>query len=122
VLIFELDTPSWSSYEYSSTPSILSIEEDVVYPWEITMVVDCMLDFQECRMAKTKTTALLRSPGELLAKGTFEDSPRSSSGSHRSSIEVKVESTSTSSSSEGETSSSGRVGLKKRDCAQKEQV
>jgi len=31
VLIYEPDTPLWSSCEYSSSPSILSIEEEVVY-------------------------------------------------------------------------------------------
>ena len=73
------------------------------------MVVDRMLDFQERRMAKTKTTTRLRSPDELLAEGTSEGNPSSSCASHRSSTEVKVESTSTSSSLEGETSSFGMV-------------
>ncbi|KAJ8420253.1 hypothetical protein Cgig2_014907 [Carnegiea gigantea] len=89
--------------EYSSTPSILSIEEDVVYLWEIDVAVDRILDFQERRMAKTTTTARLRSPDELLAEGTSEGNPSSSSGSHRSNVEVELESASTSSSLEGET-------------------
>ncbi|KAJ8439000.1 hypothetical protein Cgig2_012996 [Carnegiea gigantea] len=68
VPIFEPRTPSWSSCEYSSTPSILNIEKDV----EIDVAVDRMVDFQERRMAKTKTTPWLRSPDELLAEGTAE--------------------------------------------------
>jgi len=62
VLIFEPDTPSWSNCEHCSTPSILNIEEDVVYPWEIEVAIDRMLAFQERRMAKIKMTARLRSP------------------------------------------------------------
>jgi len=46
VPIFAPGTPSWSSCEYSSTPSILSIEEEVSYPWVITMA-DFINDFQE---------------------------------------------------------------------------
>jgi len=65
VLIFELGTPSSSSCEYSSTRRICSIEEDVVYPWEIDVAVDHMLGFQERRMPKTKMTARLRSPSLL---------------------------------------------------------
>ena len=38
VPVYEPGTPSWSTYEYSSTPSILSIEEDVIYPWELTQL------------------------------------------------------------------------------------
>jgi len=34
MLIYESGTPSWFSCEYSSTPSVLSVEEEVVYPWE----------------------------------------------------------------------------------------
>ncbi|KAJ8451405.1 hypothetical protein Cgig2_017796 [Carnegiea gigantea] len=37
VPIFEPGTPSWSSCEYSSTPSILSPEVEVTHPWEITI-------------------------------------------------------------------------------------
>jgi len=32
---YEPNTPSWSSCKCSSTPNILSIEEEVVYPWKI---------------------------------------------------------------------------------------
>ncbi|KAJ8423646.1 hypothetical protein Cgig2_006677 [Carnegiea gigantea] len=49
---FEQGIPSWSNYEYSSTPSILSLEVEVR------------------RMAKTKSTPCIRSPDEPLAKGT----------------------------------------------------
>ncbi|KAJ8440109.1 LOW QUALITY PROTEIN: hypothetical protein Cgig2_026460 [Carnegiea gigantea] len=45
---------------------------------------------QERRMAKTKTITWLRSPNELLAEGTSEGNPRSSSDSHRSSVEVEL--------------------------------
>jgi len=30
--VYEPGTPSWSSCEYSSTPGILNIEQDVIYP------------------------------------------------------------------------------------------
>jgi len=53
-------------------------------------------------MAKTNTTTRLRSLDELLAEGTSEGKPCSSSGSHRSSEDVEVPSTSTNSFSEGE--------------------
>ena len=76
--IFESDKTLWSSCEYSSAPSILSIEEDVIYPWEIDVVVDRVLDFQERRMAKTMMTTWLRSSDELMVEGTFEGNPRSS--------------------------------------------
>jgi len=45
VPLFELGTPSWSSFEYSSTPSVLSPDVEVSYPWEIT-IVDYMTYFQ----------------------------------------------------------------------------
>jgi len=89
VPIYEPDTPSWSSCEYSFTPSILSIKEEVVYPWEIDVAVSSMTDVEERRMAKIKMTALLRGANELLAAGTAEDSLRSTSGTHRSSVEVE---------------------------------
>ncbi|KAJ8430928.1 hypothetical protein Cgig2_033556 [Carnegiea gigantea] len=44
VPLFEPDTPAWSSFEYSSTPSILSPEVEVSYLWEIT-IVGFMNDF-----------------------------------------------------------------------------
>ena len=69
VPLFEPGTPSWSSCEYSSTPSILSPEVDVTYSWEIT-VANYMTDFQVRRMAKTKSTLCIRSPDEVLAEGT----------------------------------------------------
>jgi len=70
------------------------------------VAVDRMLDFQDRRMAKTKTTARLRSPDELLVKETSEGNLCCFSGSLRSSVEGKVDSTGTRSSIEGETSSS----------------
>ncbi|KAJ8434783.1 hypothetical protein Cgig2_033733 [Carnegiea gigantea] len=61
-------------------------------------------------MAKIQMTARLRSPDELLVKGTSEGNPRSSSGCNRSSIGVEVESTSTSSSpKEKQRSRSGKA-------------
>ncbi|KAJ8444831.1 hypothetical protein Cgig2_008888 [Carnegiea gigantea] len=81
-----------------------------------------VLNEAERRIAKTKTTARLRSPDRLMAEGTSKGNPPSSSGSSRSSTKVEVESTSTSSSLEGETSSSGRAMLKKRGRAQKKSV
>ena len=47
-----------SSCEYSSTPSILSIEEEVVYHWEIDIVLPRMSDVQEHKLARTKTARL----------------------------------------------------------------
>jgi len=83
------------------------------------MAIDCMLDFQQNRMAKIKMTARLRSHDELLAEGTFEGNPCPSSGYLKSSIEV--ESTSANSSSKGETSSSGGM-RKKRGRAQEKPI
>ncbi|KAJ8428712.1 hypothetical protein Cgig2_028195 [Carnegiea gigantea] len=122
VPIHEPDNPSWSSCEYSLTLSILSIERDVIFPWEINVAVDRMLDFQEYRIDKIRLTGRLRSLDELLAEGTSEGNPYSSYGSHRSSVEVKIKSVSTSSSSEGETSSLERAMLKKRGHAREEMV
>jgi len=45
VRLFEPGTPLWSSYEYSSSPSVLSPEVEVLYLWEIT-IADYMTDFQ----------------------------------------------------------------------------
>ncbi|KAJ8424066.1 hypothetical protein Cgig2_028739 [Carnegiea gigantea] len=64
------DTLSWSSCEYSSTPSILSMEEEAQ------------------RMAKTKSTSRMRSPNELLAEGTLEGNPCSAPSSSRPVAEV----------------------------------
>ena len=47
VPIFEPSTPLWYSYEYSSTPSILSIKEEVSYLWEIGIASPGLSDFQE---------------------------------------------------------------------------
>lgn len=44
VPIYEPRMPSWSSCEYSSTPTILSIEEEVVYPWEIDVPASRITD------------------------------------------------------------------------------
>ncbi|KAJ8425077.1 hypothetical protein Cgig2_028794 [Carnegiea gigantea] len=89
VLIFEPGTPSWSRYEYSSAPSILSIEEAVLCPWEIT-ITNFLTDFQ--------------TPDELLAEGTTDGNFCSISGSQRPGIEVL--STSSSSSLAGTSVSS----------------
>ena len=57
VPILKPGTPSWSSCEYSSTPSILSIEEKVSYLWEINIAAPGLADVQERRMAKTQSTS-----------------------------------------------------------------
>ncbi|KAJ8444805.1 hypothetical protein Cgig2_014994 [Carnegiea gigantea] len=54
VSLFDPDTPSWSSCEYSIAPSILSPEVEVR------------------QMVKTKSTPHIRSLDELLAEGTLE--------------------------------------------------
>ncbi|KAJ8422954.1 hypothetical protein Cgig2_031576 [Carnegiea gigantea] len=72
VPLFESGTPSWSSCEYSSTPSILNPEVEVTYPWEIT-IPNYMPDFQVRRMAKTKSTPRIKSPDELLAECTLSN-------------------------------------------------
>ncbi|KAJ8428790.1 hypothetical protein Cgig2_009975 [Carnegiea gigantea] len=69
VPLFEPGTLSWSNYEYSSTPIVLSPEVEVSYPWEIT-IADYTTDFQVPRMVKTKSTERIKSPDELLAEGT----------------------------------------------------
>ena len=70
VPIFEPGTPSWSSCEHSSTPSILSPEVTVTYPWEVT-IANFVPDFQVRGMAKTKSTPRIRTPDELLAEGSI---------------------------------------------------
>ncbi|KAJ8438700.1 hypothetical protein Cgig2_011883 [Carnegiea gigantea] len=87
VLIFEPSTPSWSSCEYSSTPSILSIEKEVSYPWEIT-IADFMNDVPPRRMAKTKSTPRVRTPDGLLAEGTLEGNLHSAPSPQRLGAEV----------------------------------
>jgi len=103
VKIFKPQTPLWSSWEYSSTPSILSIETEVSYPWEITLA-NFMTDVQVQRMAKTKSTLMMRSPDELLAEGTVEGNLRSVLSS--SGLAAKVVSANTSSSLDGTSSRS----------------
>ncbi|KAJ8426226.1 hypothetical protein Cgig2_003851 [Carnegiea gigantea] len=95
VPLFESGTPSWSSCEYSSTPSVLSPKVEVTYPWEIT-IANYMIDFQVRRMGKTKSTPHIRSLNELLAKGT-QDNP--CSAPFQSNPEAEVASTSSSASS-----------------------
>ncbi|KAJ8428571.1 LOW QUALITY PROTEIN: hypothetical protein Cgig2_021629 [Carnegiea gigantea] len=127
VLLFEPSTPSWSSYEYSSTPSILNPEVEVTYPWEIT-IANYVLDFQVRRTAKTKSTPRIQSPDELLAEGTLsnpcsapsqsnpEAEPGSSSStSDRSSRSSSFEGTSTS-SSPGSSLALGSLVLKRKGC------
>ncbi|KAJ8430921.1 hypothetical protein Cgig2_033549 [Carnegiea gigantea] len=95
--------------EYSSTPSILSLEVEVTYPWEIT-IANYMTDFQVRRMAKTKSTPCIRSLDELLAEGT-QGNP--CSAPPQSNQEAKVASTSSSASSRmGSSGSSSRHSLR----------
>jgi len=56
MLIYKPGTPSWPSCEYSSSTSILSSEEEVVYSKEINVAISYMTDVQERRLAMTKTT------------------------------------------------------------------
>ncbi|KAJ8435881.1 LOW QUALITY PROTEIN: hypothetical protein Cgig2_008421 [Carnegiea gigantea] len=102
VPIFKPDTPSWSSYEYSFIPGILSTEEEISYPSEIT-IADFMNDIQARRMAKTKSTPRVKTPDKLLAEGTIECNFCSASSSQRPRAEVL--STSSSSSSTGTSAS-----------------
>jgi len=95
VSLFELSTPSWSAYEYSSTPSVLSPEVEVTYPWEIT-VANYKTDFQVRRMAKTKYTPRIRSPAELLAEG-IQGNPCSAPSSSKPGAEVASNSSSSTS-------------------------
>ncbi|KAJ8420614.1 hypothetical protein Cgig2_015471 [Carnegiea gigantea] len=100
VPLFEPGTPSWSSCEYSSNPSILHPKVEVSYPWKIT-TADFMNDFQVRQMAKTKSISRIRSPNELLAEGT-QSNPYLTPSSPKP--VAKVTSTSTSSSSKGTSS------------------
>ncbi|KAJ8435297.1 hypothetical protein Cgig2_026389 [Carnegiea gigantea] len=67
--IYEPGTPSWSNSEYSSIPGILSIEEEVVYPWKVDITVSRMSDVQQRKLARTKTTVQLKTVPELMAEG-----------------------------------------------------
>ncbi|KAJ8420701.1 hypothetical protein Cgig2_012719 [Carnegiea gigantea] len=140
VPIFEPGIPSWSSCEYSSTPSILNIEEEVSYPWEINIAAPGLTDVQERRMAKPQSTPRIRTPDELLAEGTTEgnlwptaevmptstsslrDGALTSSSSNEASTSSSLDGASTSSSSRGASSSLRRVVPRKRDRAQVEPV
>ena len=86
--IYEPKLPSWSSCEYSSMPSILSIEEEVVYPWEIDVAISCMSNVQECKLLKTKTTVKLKTVPELMAEGYSAGNSHYASDSLRQSVEV----------------------------------
>ncbi|KAJ8422196.1 hypothetical protein Cgig2_000661 [Carnegiea gigantea] len=120
----ELGLSSRTAMDSSSSPPFESLNSLCVSSSLSSIPPSTLLpiSWNACRMAKTKMTFQLRSLDELLAEGTSEGSPRSSSGSHRSSVEVEVNSTSTSSSLEGETSSSGRAMLKKRGHAWEELI
>ncbi|KAJ8422577.1 hypothetical protein Cgig2_027658 [Carnegiea gigantea] len=72
VLIYKPDTPSWSSYEYSFTPNILSIEEDVVYPSKINVAVNRMHDLQEHRMATIRSSVAVESTSTSSSLGGNE--------------------------------------------------
>ncbi|KAJ8420465.1 hypothetical protein Cgig2_031988 [Carnegiea gigantea] len=54
--IFEPGSPSWSSCEYSSTPSILNPEAEVTYPWEIT-IANYVPAFQSNAGAETASSS-----------------------------------------------------------------
>jgi len=94
VPIYEHRPRSWSCCEYSSTPSILIIEEEVVYPWEIDIAISRMSDIQECKLARTKTTTRLKTVPELMAKGYSVGNSHPAFDSLRRSIETCSTSTS----------------------------
>jgi len=94
--IYELGTPSWSSCEYSSTPSILSIEEEVIYMWEIDVLVSRTTDVQERRLARTKTIVRFKTPDEFMAKGYSKGNSHSTSGSYSMDVDEGVATTTSS--------------------------
>ena len=96
VPIYELGMPPCSSCEYSSTPSILGIEEEVVHPWEIDVAVFGMIDVRECKLGMTQTTARLKTIHELMAEGYLEGNSQSTLNPRRLSVEFCTTSTSTS--------------------------
>ena len=57
--IYDHGPCSWSSYECCFTPSVLSMEEEVVYPWKINVSISHMSNVQECKLARTETTMRL---------------------------------------------------------------
>ncbi|KAJ8442138.1 hypothetical protein Cgig2_011328 [Carnegiea gigantea] len=124
VLIHEPDTPSWCSCEYSSTPSILSIEKEVICPWKVDVAVSHMIDVQEHKLARTKTILRLKTPNELMAKEYYEGNSHSSLGSHRMGVDVATASTSSSTrgSERGLSSSCPSFSRSKRGRAQEELI
>jgi len=104
--IYESGTPSWSCCEYFSTLSILSIKEEVVYPWEIDVALSRITNVQEQKLTRTKQTVRPKILPELMAEGFLAGNSQSSSESMQWSF--KVCSTSTSSSErEGKVRSPG---------------
>ena len=124
VPVYEPGTPSWSSRDYSSTPSILSIEEEVVYPWEIDVAIFRMADVQERRLARTKIIVRLKTPDQLMAEGYSEGNSHSASDSRRLNVEVGTTSTTTSARGEENSSSCScsSVSTSKRGHAQKKSI
>jgi len=45
--VYEKTDRSWPTCEWSFTPSIMSIDEDVIYPCEIDVTINYMLDFKQ---------------------------------------------------------------------------
>jgi len=60
---------SWPSYEQSSTPSILSIENEVIHPSEIDVAVNRMTNVYESKLARTKQTMHLKIVPKLMPDG-----------------------------------------------------
>ncbi|KAJ8429036.1 LOW QUALITY PROTEIN: hypothetical protein Cgig2_016941 [Carnegiea gigantea] len=97
----------------SSDEGVLCIEEEVSYPWEIT-IAHFVTDFQAQQMAKTKSAPRVRTPYELLAEGTMEDRTSANSSLGGPSTSSSSDGTSASSSSWGAPSALGRLVLKKK--------
>lgn len=54
-------------------PKILSIKEEVIYPWEIAIAINRITDVQERKLAKAKKTMRLKTVLERMEEGMTED-------------------------------------------------
>ena len=80
LLVHEISYNLWSSCERSFTPSILSVDKEVVYLWEIDVAINHITDFQEHSLVRTKQAMGPKIVPELMAEGLPE---RNSSCSSR---------------------------------------
>ena len=69
-------------------PSILSIEDEIVYPWEIDITISLMTDVQERKLTTTKTTALLKTRPRLMIEGCSEGNSHSALDPGGPSVEI----------------------------------